>query len=53
MTPAAGLRAAAALVRASAISSVRRCSAIANPTTRRLAMSITVARYSQPSQVGT
>src|SRR5919106_6585825 len=51
-TPGAGSRAATALVSASATSSVRRCSARANPTTRREAMSITVASYSQPSQVG-
>jgi hypothetical protein len=44
ITSASGLRAATALVSASATSSVRRWSAIANPTTRRLAMSITVAR---------
>ena len=39
-----GFRVAVALVRASAIRSVRRWSAIANPTTRREEMSMTVAR---------
>jgi len=32
-------------------SSERMCSAIAQPTTRRLKQSITEARYSQPSQL--
>jgi hypothetical protein len=50
--PGCGSRAATALVNASATSSVRRCSARAKPTTRREAMSITVASYSHPSQVG-
>ena len=40
-----------ALNRASEISSVRMWSASAQPTTLRLARSITVARYAQPSQV--
>jgi hypothetical protein len=52
ITPGSGSRAARALVRASLTSSVRMWSAIANPTSRRLAMSITVAKYSHPSQVG-
>jgi hypothetical protein len=33
--------------------SVRKVIGVAQPATRREAMSMTVARYSQPSQVGT
>jgi len=38
---------------ASATRSVSMCSASAHPTTRRVARSITVARYAQPSHVRT
>ena len=51
ISPGPGPRAATAIRRASATSSVRMWSAIDQPTTRREARSITVARYSQPSQV--
>src|SRR5664280_2950172 len=51
ITSASGLRAATALASALAASSVRRWSARANPTTRREAISRTVARNSQPSAV--
>jgi hypothetical protein len=50
--PWRGITGGHGIVSASQASSVRTCSARAKPTTRREAMSITVARYSQPSRVG-
>src|SRR5271165_401510 len=44
MTPLDGRRVAKAIERASSTNSVRMCSASAQPTTRRLARSMTVAR---------
>ncbi len=49
--PGLGTALGDALVSAASIRSVRRWSAVAQPTTRRDAMSMTVARYSQPSHV--
>jgi hypothetical protein len=51
VTGPVGRRAATAFVKAWATRSVRRWSAVAQPTTRREARSMTVARYSHPSQV--
>jgi len=53
MSPGAGLRWSIAIWRASLTSSARMWSAMAKPTTRLEARSITVAKYSQPSQVRT
>jgi hypothetical protein len=50
-SPAAGWRWAIAMSRASRTSSVRRCSAIDQPTIRREKQSSTTATYSQPSPV--
>jgi putative transposase len=52
-SPAAGWRRSRAICRASTASSARRCSAMAQPTTRREQPSKTAARYSHPSPVGT
>ena len=50
-SPGAGRRARRAISKAARTSSVRRWSAMAHPTTRRLPASSTTARYSQPSSV--
>ena len=49
---AAGRRWARAMSRAVRTSSVRRCAAMAQPTTRRLKASTATARYRNPAQVG-
>jgi hypothetical protein len=51
MTPFGGRRVKKAIESASSTSSIRMCSASAQPTTLRLAKSMTVARYAQPCQV--
>jgi hypothetical protein len=51
MRPPAGPRRLIAIFNASATSSVRMCSASAQPTTFRDDRSMTVARYDHPSQV--
>jgi hypothetical protein len=48
-----GRRCQMAMLSASSTSSVRRCVAIDQPTTRRLKASTTTARYRKPAQVGT
>ena len=53
ISPGGGRRDSTAMRSASPTSVVRMWSAIAQPTTRRLARSITVARYNQPSRVRT
>lgn len=53
ITPSPGRRAANAVDRASVTRLVRMWSARAQPTTRRLDRSMTVARYAQPSHVAT
>jgi hypothetical protein len=50
-SPDGGRRRVRAVVRAASTRSVLRLSATAQPTTRREARSMTVARYSQPSHV--
>ena len=52
ITPS-GRRRESAIASAASTSSVRMCVAMAQPTTRRLQTSSTMARYSQPAQVGT
>jgi hypothetical protein len=48
-----GLRVESAMLSAPSTSSVRMCSPIDQPTTRRLHTSMTTARYMKPAQVGT